>query len=90
MRTTATAATDDWTSDLAMFCEGTDDFKEVVKAAVGEMCRRVGGPVHYLRARFPTDDSKTAFAAWLYQEIPLEEVTTYTLDARRGSVWWQA
>ncbi len=84
-QTVATAAaSDDWTADLAKACDEKDDFKDTMRAAIGEMCRRVGGPVHYLRARFPTVDSKNEFAAWLYHEFPLDEVSHYTLTGRRG------
>ena len=79
-RTSATA------SDWAMCDANKDDsFSDSVRSSLENMCRRAGGPVHYLRTRFPTVESKTEFAAWLYATFPPLEVLHYAcVDTRRG------
>ena len=73
-RTSATA------SDWAMCDANKDDsFSDSVRSSLENMCRRVGGPVHYLRTRFPTVESKTEFAAWLW-EILTACVAAWTLQ----------
>ena len=82
MATTTTL--DDWALNLVDVDTATDNFKfkDAVTNAITEMCRRVGGPVGYLRARFPTSDSKTEFAQWLYMDFPPDDSVEYTLDQR--------
>ena len=77
MATTTTV--NDWALHLVDVDMATDNFKfkDAVTTAITEMCRRVGGPVGYLRARFPTSDSKTKFAQWLYAECPPDDSVEY-------------